>query len=289
MLPQALLDRLQMELGLKHKITNVSPVGGGSINHTYRITAQKDSFFAKVNDAHLYPGMFKAEAKGLELLRKNSVFRIPEVHLATVFQDQAILVLEFLKTASTSKDMSRQFGAGLAEMHRKTSTTFGLKHNNFIGSLPQSNAMHKSWTDFFVNERLEPQVKMARESKLATTSMCMAMERLYHRLASVFPEEPPAFLHGDLWSGNYMVGPNGHASLFDPAVYYGHREMDIGMTKLFGGFEKEFYESYHQAYPLEADWKDRTNVANLYPLLVHVNLFGGQYLAEVKQILARFT
>jgi len=112
-----------------------------------------------------------------------------------------------------------------------------------------------------------------------------AAEKLCEKLNEVLPLEPPALLHGDLWSGNFMVTANGYAAIFDPAVYYGHREMDIGMTKLFGGFDQPFYDAYEEVYPLEKGWKQRLQLAQLYPILVHAILFGGHYIDKAKTIL----
>jgi len=131
-------------------------------------------------------------------------------------------------------------------------------------------------------------VKMARDHGNAGSDTVRAFDRFYRKLDEIFPVEAPSLIHGDLWNGNYMVNENGEAVIIDPAVYYGHREMDLGMSKLFGGFSAGFYEAYNQQYPLEKDWKERLDYCNLYPLMVHVNLFGGGYLNSVKSILRNF-
>jgi fructosamine-3-kinase len=174
-------------------------------------------------------------------------------------------------------------------MHRHTADSFGLDHDNYIGSLPQYNQKRENWPAFFAEMRLEPQMKMARDEGRMDASDQRSFEKLYERLDRIFPEEPPALVHGDLWSGNYMVGPEGEPYILDPAVYYGHREMDLGMSTLFGTFGDAFYRSYDAEYPLEKGWEERSDLANLYPLMVHVNLFGGGFASEVRTILRRFT
>jgi len=129
---------------------------------------------------------------------------------------------------------------------------------------------------------------MAVGSGRLNTSLSKSFARFCNQVESIFPKEEPSLLHGDLWSGNFMVNNEGNACIYDPAVYYGHREMDIGMSKLFGGFDKAFYLAYNQEYPMEKGWERRVEYCNLYPLLVHVNLFGGGYASSVSAILSRF-
>jgi fructosamine-3-kinase len=197
--------------------------------------------------------------------------------------------MDFLETGSRRSTFWEDFGRALAQLHRKSQESFGLEHDNYIGSLPQSNKTHASWSEFFIQERLEAQLKRARDRNKIGGDILLRMEKLFHRLEGLFPFEPPALLHGDLWSGNFFCGVDGEACIFDPAVYFGHREMDIGMSKLFGGFDPAFYQAYNAEWPLGDDWENRVDIANLYPLLVHVNLFGGGYLSQVRSILQRFT
>jgi fructosamine-3-kinase len=178
------------------------------------------------------------------------------------------------------------FGRSLARLHRHTTGYFGHELDNYMGSLPQSNKKHTSWNSFFVEERLKRQVSLA--NVYFSSSDFAAFERLYVRLDELLPVEPPALLHGDLWGGNYMVAPDGKACLIDPAVYYGHREVDIAMTTLFGGFDESFYTSYLEEYPLEKGWQKRLDIFKLYPLLIHLNLFGSVYLESILSIIRRF-
>ncbi len=165
---------------------------------------------------------------------------------------------------------------------------FGLDHDNYMGSLPQQNTQSPVWTNFFIRCRLEPQVRLAVEKGLLETSALRHFERLYQALPAIFPEEAPSLLHGDLWSGNFLCDENSRPVLIDPAVYFGHRSMDLAMTTLFGGFEKSFYESYAYHFPFPANYRELWEICNLYPLLIHLNLFGESYRRKILYTIQRF-
>ncbi len=266
------------------------PVGGGSINDCYRISSSKSgvTFFVKLNSASEFPGMFQAEAKGLEMIRTHSTFEIPEVITVEKEGNTAFLIIDWLEAGSRDKDFWQLFAVNLANMHRQSAQEFGLDHHNYIGSLIQRNTQLSSWAEFYITMRLEPQLRMAADKGLADITLIKSFDRLFGRLHDLFPVEQPSLLHGDLWSGNFMCTDSGDATIFDPAVYYGHREMDIAMSKLFGGFDREFYEHYQRTFPMENDWEQRIPLGQLYPLLVHVNLFGASYLAQLKSCLRPF-
>jgi fructosamine-3-kinase len=279
---------LTKKLNTEVRLVDIAPVGGGSINEAYRLDTRKGIFFAKINNAKKYPQMFEKEALGLKLLRETNTLGVPEVFATGNAGKEAFLLLPFIASKAQLSDFWRLFGEQLATLHSHSQPTFGLDHDNYIGSLVQTNGMHDSWTPFFIEERLEPQLRLARDQGRVGSSTTQAFQRFYNRLDELFPAEPPALLHGDLWSGNFMVGDQGEPVLIDPAVYYGHREMDLAMSQLFGGFSPSFYEAYHAHYPLEKGWQKRLDYCNLYPLMVHVNLFGGSYLESVKAILNPF-
>ena len=258
------------------------------MNQAIKAETVEGAFFIKLNDAKAYPGMFEAEIKGLKLLGDHGTAPVPEALLTGSAGDISYLVLRWIEEERKAPGFWEDFGAGLGRLHRNTGTFFGLDHNNYIGLLPQSNANHSTWTDFFIQQRLEPQIRDVYNARKCDSSLVRRFENLYRKLDELFPPEPPALLHGDLWSGNFMAGPQGVVYLIDPAVYYGHREMDIAMTRLFGGFEKSFYEGYHEENPLEKGFESRTDICNLYPLLVHVNLFGGSYQNQVEEIIKKF-
>ncbi|MCB2201131.1 fructosamine kinase family protein [bacterium] len=269
-------------------INNISAVSGGSINETFTISTNTGKFFVKKNSASLYPEMFEKEARGLQILSGKSILKVPEVIATGQSENATFLILEQIESGNKRSDFWNHFAEGLAQLHKNSAAHFGLDHDNYIGSLHQSNAKHNDWIDFFRTERLEKQVKLARDNGRMGKTVVSTFENFYRKLPDIFPKEPPALIHGDLWGGNYMIHKNGEATIIDPAVYYGHREMDLAMSQLFGGFDNELYEAYHRFFPLEKGWQRRMDYCNLYPLMVHVNLFGGGYLNSVQSILRKF-
>lgn len=269
-------------------VDSFEPVHGGSINSAYRIDTSAGSFFAKVNSADALPGLFAKEARGLDFLSRYSGFTIPRVIGTEVTGRDAWLLTEFIRSAPESDNFATDFGRKLAEMHRRSGEKFGLGEDNYIGSLPQLNTSRDDWEDFFAEMRILPQLKKARDADLLTASNAKAFDVVIRKLHEFFPKEAPAPLHGDLWSGNYITDSSGKPAVFDPAVYFGHRYVDLGMTRLFGGFPSGFYTSYFEAYPADSEINAGTEIANLYPLLVHVNLFGGGYAEQVRAILRRY-
>lgn len=269
-------------------VLSQSHIGGGSINSALKVETNKGIFFVKHNSKHLYPAMFEKEALGLKLLRESGAIKVPEVITFDDIGDDSFLVLKFIESGNKPADFWDLFAKDLAALHKNTSKNFGLNHDNYIGSLKQFNDWENTWSDFFREQRLDIQLKMARDSALLNRSIVSAFERFYKRIDDIFPQEIPSLVHGDLWGGNFMVGEKGESIIIDPAVYYGHREMDLGMSQLFGGFSSEFYTSYNKYFPLEKGWQKRMDYCNLYPLLVHVNLFGGGYVASVSSIISRF-
>lgn len=262
-----------------------TPLHGGSINEVYRVVEPDGaSMVVKVNQSNRYPGMFAAESAGLQMLR--SYVNVPQVLGLHHHNGHDFLVLEDLGDGSSAHikaDFFTSLGEQLAQMHEIPQTAFGLHHDNYIGSLPQSNTAHNEWSLFFQHERLTPLVKKAFDAGLLTKAHLRQFECLYSMLPTLFPKEPPALLHGDLWSGNVHCSQAGNAFFVDPAVYIGHREMDLAMTRLFGGFSDSFYDAYQTIYPLEKGWENRVALCNIYPNLVHLVLFGKGYLSGVER------
>ncbi len=289
MLSQDITNRLATQFGTKFEISSFQSLGGGSINQAARIESKQGDFFIKWNSAAKFPEMFQKESDSLKILTKTDTIRIPKVIMANEEGEESFLFLEYIEQGNKSSNFWQDFAYALAQLHRNTQSQYGLTFDNYIGSLPQSNQMYAQWNDFFVEERLHPQIKMARDSSLLDKSIILQFEKLFNRLDSIFPVEKPALLHGDLWSGNFMVDKHGNACIFDPAIYFGNRIMDIGMTQMFGGFAPEFYQLYNEAFPMENNWKEQLDIANLYPNLVHLNLFGYSYLSGIKVALSRFS
>jgi protein-ribulosamine 3-kinase len=266
-------------------IDNYHHVHGGDINEAYCLFERDAEYFLKVNDATRYAGMFEKEMNGLNALRISSMLTIPEVIKCGTADHRQYLLLEWIEKGSPKKDFWERFGEGLALMHKQHQLFFGWEEDNYIGSLHQRNKKYDRWDLFYAECRIMPLAMQLAESNLFSTEDIEATERLCEKLENLFPNEPAALLHGDLWAGNFMIASNGYAAIFDPAVYCGHREMDIGMTKLFGGFDQRFYHAYEEVYPLEKNWKKRLQLTQLYPLLVHAILFGGHYVEQAKTII----
>lgn len=275
-------------VGTKITTKRFLSISGGSINESYKVSTNKGDFFVKKNSATQYPLMFNKETRGLELLCKTNVIDTPEILGVVEIENDSFLILKYIKSGKRCNTFWDDFGRKIARLHKNSNSYFGLDHDNYIGSLKQNNSEHDSWLDFFREERLERQVELARNNNAIDRETVNAFQRFYTKLEEIFPKESPALLHGDLWSGNFMVNENGNPVIIDPAAYYGHREMDLGMSKLFGGFDNEFYNSYNNQYQLENGWEERLNYCNLYPLMVHVNLFGGGYLNSIKSIIMKF-
>jgi len=291
-LPHDLLEHLAREIaqrsGTAAAIVSHAPIGGGSINDCYRLETDAGRLFVKVNAADHFPSLFEAEADGLRRLREAGPLRVPSVMAYGEADGHGYLLMEWIEYGIKGPGFWEDLGRGLAKLHRHTQERFGLDRDNCIGSLVQRNSPEHEWPTFFIRHRLEAQLRMARDKHRVADGMAFRFERLFARLDQIFPKEPPALLHGDLWSGNFLCDANSRPVLIDPAVYYGHREMDLAMTRLFGGFEDPFYAAYHAEWPLAEGWKERVDLCNLYPLMVHVNLFGGGYTTQVEAILKRF-
>lgn len=276
---------LRRELYTKVDAINVKRVRGGDINDTYQLIANGKKYFLKINSSIKHPLMFVTEHKGLEILKKASNFSVPEVYFTGEHEKTCFLLMEWMDLSS--KGDWQEFGVSLANLHQNKSEYFGLDHDNFIGSLPQTNKQTILWSEYYADQRILPLFKIAFDQGKFENSDEQHLMQFINRIDEIYPREKASLLHGDLWSGNADFC-NGKPAVFDPAVYYGHREMDLAMTLLFGGFPSEMYQSYHETYPLERSWKERIEISQLYPLLVHAILFGESYASQVKRILKRF-
>jgi fructosamine-3-kinase len=287
-LKYAVQQLLEEALKFPVNVASIRALNGGSVNSTEVVETDQGAFFIKHNRASQHPNMFKLERQGLDLLRSANAVRVPTVYGVIEAEGQEILVMEMIDRGTPHYDFWPEFGAQLARLHRTEGTAFGLDYNNFISSIPQVNTPSSDWASFFYECRLAPMVKRAVDSGKADLELVKQLDRLGAKLQEIFPVEKPSLLHGDLWGGNFISDLSGDAVIFDPAVYYGHREMDLAMSRLFGGFDPAFYSGYAEEWVLELGWEDRVAICNLYPLLVHVNLFAGSYIQSVRNVLSRF-
>lgn len=281
-----MLPSLLQQLGFQSG--RVSPVPGGDINQAFKVYKGAQPYFIKINEAAAFPGMMEIEARGLEVLEKESLFKIPAVEVVGEWEGIQYLVLEWLAPAPRQPDFWQRLGEALAHQHLLKQPCFGWTEDNYIGRLRQSNRTHANWTDFYLQERIRPLVQILVDRKQFSTALHDRLDKLHTVIENEFPIEAPALLHGDLWSGNFSCTGDGYPTIFDPAVYAGHREMDIGMSQLFGGFDSSFIEAYHHYYPLEQNWRKRLPLTQLYPILVHAVLFRGQYVQEARSIISGY-
>ena len=270
-----------VEHALQKNVASVMPLGGGSISTAMKATLSNgEVVFVKVSPQRT--DMFPKEANGLRELAKADTVKIP----AVIFADEKILILEFLPPSSppNRKFFFEEFGRQLAALHRCTSSSFGFFEDNYIGSTPQKNLpLSSSWREFYYTCRLQYQFLLAEENGYVNAELRRCFDALGRRMDELVPDdsEPPALLHGDLWAGNFLCIEGARPAIIDPAVYYGHREADLAMTLLFGGFGDSFYSAYAEAYPLNPGWQRRMELYKLYHLLNHLNLFGEGYYGQV--------
>ena len=288
----AILDRLGRGAPVR-----LAGVGGGCIADA-RIAEFGDGSTVFVKTAAGAPEMFAREAEGLEALAAANAVRVPRV-LAV---DSGALVLEHIEQASRKAGFFETFGRRFADLHRHRGPASGFAHDNFIGATPQPNRpVHgpwaetgesgdgSDWPEFFMERRLRFQAALAAQRGHGG-ELLRLLDRAEERLFAMLGEaiEPPSVLHGDLWGGNYITDEAGEPCLIDPAVYFGHREADLAMTRLFGGFDAAFYRAYEEAFPLSPGHAERLPAYQLYHLLNHLNLFGSGYYAQCERILLHY-
>lgn len=269
------------------RVASALAVAGGDINQAWRISlASGADLFVKANPA-APAGFFAREAEGLRWLAEARSLRIPLVR--AVSDAPAFLALEWLEPGPPAVDFEATLGHGLAALHRSGAPAFGLSRDNFIGSLPQQNAPLATWAEFYGERRLRPLLRAARDAGVLPHSLATRIEAIVSRLPELAgPAEPPARLHGDLWSGNVHRDASGEPCLVDPAVYGGHREVDLAMLRLFGGASARTFDAYAEAFPLASGADERVELYQLYPLLVHVDLFGAGYVDSLARAVASY-
>jgi fructosamine-3-kinase len=270
-------------------VAHAEPLSGGDI--AYRLELDDGRrVFAKTND-RAPAGFFAAEAHGLDWLAEARAVRLPNVLGSGEGRDGAspFLLLEWVEAGARGRDLDEQLGARLASLHRAGAPGFGLERDNFIALLPQSNRSEPTWAEFYRQRRLSPLIQRARRRGLTDAALDRSLDRLLPRLEQlVGPPEPAARLHGDLWGGNLQVDAGGQPVLIDPAVYGGHREVDLAMMRLFGGFGARVFDAYDASYPLAPGHRERVALYQVYPLLVHLCSFGAGYLAQLKSAVTRY-
>ena len=286
MLTPAIREALRLEAKLDESFGAV-PIGGSAGKTLLRVTNGARSLFVKVLPAARSDEL-AGEADGLEALRRAAAIAVPAVHACGVAEDGAFLALEWLDLRARTARAERRLGAALAAQHRCTQELYGYSRDNALGPTPQINTARPDWLVFWRRERLGAQLERATGNGLPR-ECAVLVHRVLERVDALFDayRPQPALLHGDLWGGNWGVGPDETPYVFDPAVYFGDREADLAMTRLFGGFGPAFYRAYREAWPLDAGAERRVDLYNAYHLLNHFNIFGAAYVPPLVAALER--
>ncbi len=296
-LPAALSATLAEQLNAD--LTTVRPVSGGDISQAARVEAGGRVYLVKWHSRPPQPmpgwlEMFEAEAVGLALLASAQAVRVPAVVAHGAAQSDAVpafIVMEWIDRGREQRSAGATLGRQLADLHRATAPAYGLDHGNYCGATPQDNRTLPTWIEFYGQRRLGFQMELAGRRGLLPMERRLRLERLIDRLDRWIDESAcqPSLLHGDLWGGNWLVNAAGQPVLFDPAVYYGDREAELAMCRLFGGFPADFFAAYDTSWPPAPGRDERIPLYQLYHLLNHLNLFGESYGGQVDSILRRNT
>lgn len=264
---------------------DIQPVNGGDINEAYKVILSDQTLFLKVNLKELTGDMFDKEKMALEQM-KGIIQHVPTPKQVLSNPSFSCLLMSYIPPGNRM-GINGQINLAkcLASLHSCKHSHFGYEYDNYIGRLPQSNNWKDNWIEFYIQNRLEPQVRLAYNDGLLSNHDIQQFKSLYLHLEGILDAElESSLLHGDLWGGNYIIDTEDQAWLIDPAIYFGNREVDIAMTRLFGGFSDDFYDTYQSVYPLKAGHEERIPFYQLYYLLVHLNLFGSTYYDSVKRI-----
>ncbi len=277
-----------------HELCSVksSQACSGGCIHRAEIVELDDGRRYFVKSSRDARNMFRTEAQGLSELAASGCMRVPDVVAqGTLSAGEDCLILEAINSGPRPHDFFETLGSCLARLHDTNRRDYcGWTTDNYLGSNLQRNTPNDSWLEFFAEQRLRAQLRMARNQGLGSPELFQLTERVISRLDQWIDDdgEHVSLLHGDLWSGNLLCDTQGQPVIFDPAVYYGHRETDLAMPLLFGGFSDAFVASYDEVLPLPSGWRQRVELYQLYHLLNHLNLFGSGYLDSCLEIVRKY-
>jgi len=278
-----LIEKASSEINFDLK--SFSALTGGDINEVFLLTsATNEKLVIKINNANKFSGMFAAEMSGLNALAAPNCIDIPKALYTGEYMHHAYLLLEHKRASAPNEDFWEVFGNQLAKLHQTTSENFGFNEDNYIANLRQYNTWNSSASEFYISQRLEPQLQLAKDNGYLNNSY----KNFFKNISNLIPNEAPALTHGDLWNGNFIINEHGKPCLIDPAVSFAPRELDLALMHMFGGFNERLFESYHLRFPIIDGFKERLEIWQLYYLLVHLNIFGLGYKTRVEQILMKF-
>ncbi|MEM7725632.1 MAG: fructosamine kinase family protein [Cyanobacteria bacterium P01_A01_bin.45] len=279
--------RISQTTGEKYQTKQRRSVSGGSINQSYSVSDGERTYFMKFNQSSKV-AMFEAEMLGLQQMYDTQTIRVPKPITCGVVDRYSYIVLEWVKMGKGDNEAWMQMGRNLAKMHRimpPHSKGFGWDINNTIGSIPQINTWTEKWVDFFAKHRLGYQFQIAKRRGGHFPQVNELLAAVPRILSSHQPK--PCLVHGDLWGGNAGFTTDNEPVIFDPATYYGDREVDIAMTELFGGYPTAFYRGYNEVYSLDRGYEKRKILYNLYHVINHFNLFGSGYVGQANSMISR--
>ena len=276
-----------IEARLSQHVLKFSSLSGGDINQVFYVETSDHQYVVKCNKRDNFPKMFVKEAEGLRKLAQNKV-NTPQVEEVFEQGEYQLLILGHIESEPVTRLFWKNFGMALANLHKNSENYFGLTYPNYIGSLEQINEKKPSWETFFIENRIQPLVKKAFDRNFLDRKHLRWFDGFLKAYPELIPKEKPSLLHGDLWSGNLLCGRGQVPFFIDPAIYYGHREVDIAMTHMFGGFDRSYLYDYNEIFPLEEGWERRLDIHNLYPNLVHLVLFGPSYLSGIEGVIKVF-
>lgn len=269
------------------KIQEIHPVSGGDINKAYYVLTNQHEYFVKLNQ-QMNIGFFQFEERGLKMIQGTGTINVPNVLGCLEIEGIPMLWLEWIEGKKTY-ETDVLLGERLAALHLADAKGYGLEGESYIGKLPQQNRLMDDWVEYYRDVRLVGQWKRGKDSGTMGQTREKMLVKLMERLDEWIPRTPKScLLHGDLWGGNWMTGPEGVPYLIDPAILFGDHEMELAFTELFGGFSRRFYEAYQSVFPLSPEYEERKELYQLYYLLVHLNMFGESYGPSVDRILRRY-
>lgn len=284
---EAVAHEMARQLGSACEPEPERGVSGGSIHRCYLWRCRETPLFVKMAGVRAAAEL-DAEAAGLEELTAAEAVRVPKILARGLAAGYAFLALEWIEARPAGRESERRLGERLAAQHRVTCARFGWRIDNTIGRTLQRNGWLTDWTEFLRERRLRPQLELACERGFGSI-VAEAGGRLLESVGALLDGHRPhaSLLHGDLWAGNWLADREGEPVIFDPAVYYGDRETDLAMTRLFGGFGRAFYAAYEADAPLTPGHAVRAELYNLYHVLNHANLFGGGYARQARSMIDR--
>ncbi len=282
---QIVLEKL---LNRTVKVYSLHHLGGGEVNQSYKLVADSGVYYIKTHVFKQFPRYFEKEKSGLLALKNANALDVCHPVGIQELGPNTFLVLDFIQSTAPRKDFYSELGVGLAKQHLLSNRYFGYSEDNYLKQCIQINHRMSNWGEFFIKYRLLNNVKIVADKYNLSIEILRLFDLFFDLVAYAFPQEPPALLHGDFWKEHVTTNAEGLPCLLNPSVYYGHREMDLAMSKLVGSFPPEFYEAYHSVYPLQTDWEIRLDFCKMYYHLVHFNIYGQAYFPSIQNLLNKW-